>query len=61
MTPPHRWRKSSYSDQVNCVELAWPPAGAALRDSKNPTPTLHFPRPHLASFVKAVTRDPIGP
>jgi hypothetical protein len=32
-----RWRKSSYSgNDANCVELAWLPAGAGIRDSKAP-------------------------
>jgi uncharacterized protein DUF397 len=51
MRTPLRWRKSSRSDPNDCVELAWPPTSAAVRDSKNPTPTLTFPRPHLATFL----------
>lgn len=33
------WRKSSFSEgsEGNCVEVAFEPAGVALRDSKNPT------------------------
>jgi hypothetical protein len=46
-----QWRKSSRSNPTNCVELAWPPTAFALRDSKNPVPTLHFPRPRLAAFL----------
>lgn len=36
--PPHTldFRKSSYSDRNNCVEVADLPAGAAVRDSQNP-------------------------
>ena len=31
------WRKSSFSaSQTNCVEVAWPAGGVAVRDSKNP-------------------------
>jgi hypothetical protein len=30
------WRKSSYSDPNDCVELAWPGELIAIRDSKNP-------------------------
>ena len=61
MSTPLCWRKSSFSDPNNCIELAWPPTGAALRDSKDPAPILHFPRPHLATFLKAATYDPVGP
>ncbi len=30
-----RWRKSSYSEKENCVEVAFGPAAVAVRDSKN--------------------------
>ncbi len=30
------FRKSSYSDRNNCVEVADTPTGAAVRDSQNP-------------------------
>ncbi|MFF8768473.1 DUF397 domain-containing protein [Nocardiopsis dassonvillei] len=30
------FRKSSYSDRNNCVEVADVPSGAAVRDSQNP-------------------------
>ena len=55
MSTPLRWRKSSRSDPTDCVELAWPTNTFARRDSKNPSPTLHFPRPHLATFLGALT------
>jgi hypothetical protein len=29
------WRKSSFTDPNDCVELAWPAEGGAVRDSKN--------------------------
>jgi hypothetical protein len=46
------WRKSTFSDTNNCVEVAWPSLSAAVRDSKNPAgPTLTFTRPALAAFV----------
>ncbi|WP_081536491.1 DUF397 domain-containing protein [Nocardiopsis alba] len=31
------FRKSSYSDRNNCVEVADLPGGSAMRDSQNPT------------------------
>lgn len=32
------WRKSSFSaSETDCVEVAWPATGVAVRDSKNPT------------------------
>ncbi|RZS33965.1 uncharacterized protein DUF397 [Herbihabitans rhizosphaerae] len=49
-TPDHdrlTWRKSTYSaNQTDCVELAWPAAGALFRDSKNP---------HVVMAVEPVT------
>ncbi|WP_367115287.1 DUF397 domain-containing protein [Actinophytocola sp.] len=48
------WRKSSHSDPNECVELAWPAEGGAVRDSKNADgPTLLFSRPGLAALVTA--------
>ena len=60
MTPALRWKKSSLTNSGDCVELALPATTFAVRDSKNPVPTLHFPRPQLASFLAAVT-DPGQP
>ncbi|HEV8562123.1 MAG TPA: DUF397 domain-containing protein [Actinophytocola sp.] len=48
--PPLQWRKSSRSAENDCVEVA----ATAVRDSKNPGPTLHFPAPNLAAFLKAL-------
>ena len=48
------WRKSSYSGGGGneCVEVAFPPARVAVRDSKNPAgPRLAFPRAALASLL----------
>lgn len=46
------WRKSSRTDNYNCVELAWPPGAASVRDSKNTTgPTLRFDRVSLSTFI----------
>lgn len=60
-TPSLRWKKSSKSNQSgSCVELAQPPAGFAVRDSKNPNgPRLVFSS-GVAAFlglVKAGTFD----
>jgi hypothetical protein len=30
------WRKSTFSDPTNCVESAWPTPSVVVRDSKNP-------------------------
>jgi len=57
MSTPLRWRKSSRSDPTNCVELACPANAFALRDSKNPSPILHFPRPHVATFLATLKAD----
>ena len=55
------WRKSSWSETNNCVELAWPAVGGAVRDSKNATgPILTFGEAGLARLVtdaKAGTFD----
>jgi uncharacterized protein DUF397 len=48
------WRKSSYSGGggSECVEVAFPPARVAVRDSKNPAgPRLVFPRAALACLL----------
>ncbi|MEO6089609.1 MAG: DUF397 domain-containing protein [Umezawaea sp.] len=48
------WRKSSHSGGggSECVEVAFPSARVAVRDSKNPTgPRLVFPRTALASLL----------
>jgi Domain of unknown function (DUF397) len=49
--PPLQWIKSSCSGHTDCVEVA----ATAIRDSKNPGPTLHFPAPHLAAFLTSLT------
>ncbi|QMU75024.1 DUF397 domain-containing protein [Streptacidiphilus sp. PB12-B1b] len=49
------WRKSSYSGNGNCVEVAVPEAGMAVRDSKDPKgPALHFTADAWASFIAEV-------
>jgi uncharacterized protein DUF397 len=54
------WRKSSWSDPNDCVELAWPVAAGAVRDSKNADgPLLLLDRAALTGFVAWVsTRAP---
>lgn len=50
------WRKSSRSNPNNCVELAWPVAAVALRDSKNVSgPTIVVDRAALAGLVSWVS------
>ncbi|GDY31578.1 DUF397 domain-containing protein [Gandjariella thermophila] len=57
-----RWRKSSRSGGGNqCVELALLPAGAAVRDSKNPTgPALVVGRTAYETFLDAVRAGRLG-
>lgn len=52
-----KWRKSSRSsgNTGNCVEVARPGAGAAIRDSKNPAAgCLDLTRPAWTSFLVTV-------
>ncbi|WNV89808.1 DUF397 domain-containing protein [Umezawaea sp. Da 62-37] len=51
------WRKSSHSGgNGECVEVAWPEARVAVRDSKNTTgPTLDFPPVQWHGFLSSVT------
>ncbi|MBP2339562.1 hypothetical protein JOF41_005740 [Saccharothrix coeruleofusca] len=55
MTPtPMTWRKSSRSqNQGACVECAVTTTRVGVRDSKNPTPTLDFPRSTWTDFLRA--------
>lgn len=53
------WRKSSFSGGGgtgggNCVEAALLPGCFALRDSKNPHPTLELPRASLTALLRKV-------
>jgi hypothetical protein len=48
------WRKSSRSTNAsNCVEVALS-TQAAVRDSKNPAPTLSFPTRAWSTFMSAL-------
>ena len=50
--PGAEWRKSTYSAEGNCVELAAVPAGIAVRDSKDPDGSiLVFTPAELRAFV----------
>jgi len=52
------WRKSSYSGNGNCVEVAVPGTGMAVRDSKDPNgPALHFSAAAWTAFVSSVVGD----
>ncbi|MET1075688.1 MAG: DUF397 domain-containing protein [Umezawaea sp.] len=51
------WRKSSYSgaNESDCVEVAFPAVGVAVRDSKNTTgPVLAFPLVQWREFLARV-------
>nr|WP_281240951.1 DUF397 domain-containing protein [Actinopolyspora mzabensis] len=57
--PEKSWRKSSRSSDQggNCVEVAYPTGGVAMRDSKNPHGgVLVFDRSHWNNFLDAVRR-----
>lgn len=54
---PLRFRKSSYSQPQNCVEVADLPRGAAVRDSQNPERGhLAFPAAEWSAFLTAARR-----
>lgn len=49
------WRKSSWSNPNDCVELAWPAEVGAVRDSKNADgPLLTVGRAGLVGFIAGV-------
>lgn len=50
------WRKSSYSDNGECVELAMLDDGIGVRDSKlgDDSPVLTFTRTELAALVAGI-------
>ncbi len=57
-----RWRKSSYSANENCVEVASNlPGVLAVRDSKNPPgPALVVSRSEWSAFLSAVRTKPLS-
>ncbi|MCP2168829.1 protein of unknown function (DUF397) [Goodfellowiella coeruleoviolacea] len=53
-----RWRKSSYSEKENCVEVAFGPAAVAVRDSKNVDgPVLGFSAANWRAFLAAAVAE----
>ncbi|MBQ1022834.1 MULTISPECIES: DUF397 domain-containing protein [unclassified Micromonospora] len=55
MTHQHIWRKSSYSDDGNCVEVANTTKPVLVRDSKNIAgPVLRFQPEQWHAFTEAV-------
>jgi hypothetical protein len=47
------WRTSTYSDGLQCVELAAIDGDVAVRDSKDPGgPVLHFTRGEMLAFLQ---------
>jgi len=57
-----RWRKSRFSSNGNCVEVAeLPYGGRALRDSKDPDgPVLKFTRPEWEAFISGCKDGEFG-
>jgi hypothetical protein len=48
-----RWRTSSFTDGMNCVEVADIGDQVAVRHSKDPDgPVLHFTRGEILAFLK---------
>jgi hypothetical protein len=48
-----QWRTSSFSDGMNCVEVAANDGGVSVRDSKDPAgPVLHFTRGEMLAFLQ---------
>lgn len=61
MTHQHTWRKSSYSDDGNCVEIADTHEPVLVRDSKNSAgPMLRFHPEQWRAFTKAVRDGEFG-
>ena len=55
------WRKSTYSNSGQCVEVAQLPDGVAMRDSKNPGgPVLEFTEAEWSAFLKGVRAGEFG-
>ncbi|MGQ0840850.1 DUF397 domain-containing protein [Actinokineospora sp.] len=56
-----RWRKSTRSTNTsNCVEVAFPGAVAAVRDSKNPAgPALLMPAASVTALLTTVRAESI--
>ncbi len=57
--PSHlAFRKSSYSDRNNCVEIATLPEGAAVRDSQHPEQGhISVPTAEWSAFLADVQTD----
>jgi hypothetical protein len=48
-----RWRKSTFTNQGNCVEVATTTHGVALRNSNHPDAgTLHFTRAEFVAWLQ---------
>jgi hypothetical protein len=55
------WRKSSYSGESGCVEVAPAQGGVVVRDSKNPDgPTLTVGTAVWQDYLAAITHLPVG-
>jgi hypothetical protein len=56
-----QWRKSSRSnpddEYADCVEVALLDQATAIRDSKNPGPTLTFPQNAWSELITGISRS----
>lgn len=56
------WRKSSYSEAGNCVEIAYTGEMALVRDSKNTKgPVLSFSRLQWTAFISDIKASRMNP
>lgn len=54
------WRKSSYSNNLDCVEIDLSPEATAIRDSKDPDgPHLTVPAQQWRHFLARVRHNPL--
>lgn len=56
------WRKSTFSESGNCVEVAFVAQAVLVRQSRDPSgPTLTFSKAEWAAFLVGVRNDEFDP